>query len=34
MTAQLKLKGVDKFYGLIGKGVHAVRDINMDIEKG
>ncbi len=34
MTAQLKLQGVDKFYGPIGKGVHAVRDINMDIEKG
>lgn len=34
MTSQLKLEGLDKFYGPIGKGVHAVRNINMDIEKG
>ena len=34
MTAHLRLTGVDKFYGPIGKGVHAVRNINMDIHKG
>ena len=30
----LSLVGVDKFYGPIGKGVHAVKNINMDIKKG
>jgi len=30
----LSLVGVDKFYGSIGKGVHAVKNINMDIKKG
>lgn len=30
----LRLENVDKFYGPIGTGVHAVRDVNMDVEKG
>ena len=30
----LSLVGVDKFYGPIGKGVHAVKNINMHIKKG
>lgn len=30
----LRLENVDKFYGPIGKGVHAVRNINMDVAKG
>ena len=36
MTApvQLSLKAVDKFYGAIDHGVHAVRSINMDVMKG
>ncbi len=34
MTVQLSLKAVDKFYGPISKGVHAVKNINMDIHKG
>ncbi len=34
MTVQLSLKAVDKFYGAIDKGVHAVRNINMDVHKG
>ena len=34
MSVQLKLTGVDKFYGPIGKGVHAVQNINMEVEKG
>lgn len=29
----LSLVGVDKFYGPIGKGVHAVKNINMDIKR-
>ncbi len=31
---QLRLKAVDKFYGPIGQGVHAVRAIDMDVPKG
>jgi multiple sugar transport system ATP-binding protein len=31
---QLQLEGVDKFYGAIGKGVHAVRNINLDVMPG
>lgn len=34
MTAQLRLENVDKFYGPVGRGVHAVRDITMDVAKG
>lgn len=34
MTMQLAIRGVDKFYGPVGKGVHAVRDLTMEIEKG
>ena len=34
MTIQLSLKSVDKFYGPVGKGVHAVKDITMDVPKG
>ena len=30
----LKLEAVDKFYGPIGQGVHAVRKIDMSVEKG
>ncbi len=30
----LQLEGVDKFYGPIDKGVHAVKDINMDVMPG
>ncbi len=31
---KLKLENVDKFYGPIGIGVHAVRNVSMNIEKG
>ncbi len=34
MTIQLSLKSVDKFYGPIGKGVHAVKAIDMQVPKG
>ena len=34
MTVQLSLKSVDKFYGPIGQGVHAVKAISMDVPKG
>ncbi len=34
MTVLLKLAGVDKFYGPIGQGVHAVQNIDMDVMKG
>ena len=34
MTIQLSLKSVDKFYGPVGKGVHAVKDITMAVPKG
>lgn len=34
MTVQLQLHSVDKFYGPIGKGVHAVRGMGMDVTKG
>lgn len=34
MTAQLSLKSVDKFYGPINHGVHAVKAISMDVPKG
>ena len=30
----LRLENVDKFYGAVGKGVHAVRNINMDVARG
>ena len=30
----LRLENVDKFYGPIGTGVHAVRNVNMDVGKG
>ncbi len=30
----LRLTAVDKFYGGIDRGVHAVKDINMSVEKG
>ena len=30
----LRLENVDKFYGPVGKGVHAVRNINMDVARG
>lgn len=33
-TPALTLANVDKFYGPIDQGVHAVRDISMDVEKG
>lgn len=32
--AVLRLVNVDKFYGPIGRGVHAVRDVSMDVSKG
>lgn len=32
--AVLKLTNVDKFYGAIGRGVHAVQALNMEVEKG
>ena len=35
MTASmLRLTAIDKFYGVIDRGVHAVKDINMSVEKG
>jgi len=34
MNAQLRLNAVDKFYGTISKGVHAVQNITMDVMKG
>lgn len=34
MTIQLSLKSVDKFYGPVGQGVHAVKAISMDVPKG
>jgi multiple sugar transport system ATP-binding protein len=34
MTAQLRLEAVDKFYGAIDRGVHAVRGVDMEVEKG
>lgn len=34
MTLQLSLKSVDKFYGPVGQGVHAVKAISMDVPKG
>jgi multiple sugar transport system ATP-binding protein len=34
MTAQLKLENVDKFYGPIDRGVHAVQNISMDVAEG
>ncbi len=30
----LRLSGVDKFYGPIDQGVHAVKSVNMDVQKG
>jgi len=30
----LKIKKIDKFYGPIGKGVHAVKDVSFDVAKG
>ncbi len=34
MDTALSLKNVDKFYGPIGHGVHAVRNVSMDVKKG
>lgn len=34
MTVQLQLVAVDKFYGPIDTGVHAVQNISMDVNKG
>jgi multiple sugar transport system ATP-binding protein len=34
MSVQLRLTAVDKFYGQIDKGVHAVQKISMDVMKG
>jgi multiple sugar transport system ATP-binding protein len=34
MTTALSLHGVDKFYGPIDRGVHAVRHVSIRIEKG
>jgi multiple sugar transport system ATP-binding protein len=34
MTTQLALKAVDKFYGPIDRGVHAVKKVTIDIRKG
>jgi multiple sugar transport system ATP-binding protein len=34
MTTQLSLRDVDKFYGPIDQGVHAVRAISMQVPKG
>ncbi len=34
MSVQLALTGVDKFYGPIDYGVHAVKSVNMQVEKG
>lgn len=34
MTTQLALKDVDKFYGPVGQGVHAVKDLSIEIAKG
>lgn len=34
MTIQLSLKSVDKFYGPVGQGVHAVKAIDMQVPKG
>ncbi len=34
MTTALTLDGVDKFYGPIDRGVHAVKRVSMQIEKG
>ncbi len=34
MTVQLRLNAVDKFYGPIDKGVHAVQNVSMDVMKG
>lgn len=33
-TTQLRLTGVDKFYGPVNGGVHAVKSITMDVPKG
>jgi multiple sugar transport system ATP-binding protein len=30
----LSLSGVDKFYGKVGQGVHAVRDLDMQVQSG
>jgi multiple sugar transport system ATP-binding protein len=34
MTTALTLAAIDKFYGPIGKGIHAVRALSMEIAKG
>ena len=34
MTGHLSLRALDKFYGPVGQGVHAVRSLDMDIAKG
>lgn len=33
-TPMLRLEAVDKFYGAIDQGVHAVKNINMTVDKG
>ena len=33
-SAVLSLENVDKFYGVVGQGVHAVRNVSMDVGKG
>lgn len=33
-STHLRLSAVDKFYGPVGKGVHAVQGIDMDVAKG
>ncbi len=32
--AALQITGVDKFYGAIDRGVHAVKNLSINIEKG
>ncbi|MEP0520467.1 MAG: ABC transporter ATP-binding protein [Hyphomicrobiales bacterium] len=34
MDTMLRLENVDKFYGAINTGVHAVKNINMEVNKG
>ncbi len=34
MSAQLALQGLNKWYGPTGRGVHAVRDLDMEIAQG
>lgn len=34
MSADLRLEAVDKFYGPVGKGVHAVKGVDMEVRRG